>query len=164
MIRSRAGRMQLLARVETARESRCRSSWKQAEAAFETAEQQARAAATALDRTREECASLLRQDYGAALGLHVSRDIQTLRALEMRVAARQAAALAVQQTAEQAARAASAVLQQAHEAWQVVSQRSQRRTRLADTLRQGDALAAMVAEEEAVADELMDRVGAAVAA
>ncbi|MBE7212822.1 MAG: hypothetical protein INR65_17560, partial [Gluconacetobacter diazotrophicus] len=40
-----------------------------------------------------------------------------------------------------------------------VSLRSQRRTKLADTLRREAALAAMNAEEEAMADELMDRIG-----
>ncbi len=152
--------MQLLARVETARESRCRAVWKQAEAMFAAADRQARDATAELERTRHECRSALRRDYGAALGLHAARDIQSLRAVELQLAARHAAAMAVQQATEKAAQEALALLEQAHAALRLVSQRSQRRTRLSDTLRRADVLAAMTAEEEAVADELMDRVGA----
>ncbi len=94
------------------------------------------------------------------LGLQSSLDIQALRAVEQQMAARQHEADAQQRDAEQAAREAGVALEGARDALRLVSQRSLRRSRLADTLRRVDALAAMTAEEEAVADELMDRVGA----
>lgn len=157
---SRADRMKLLARVEVARETRCRSAVKAAEAAHAAANAAAEAAAARAVQARHERQAVLRQDYQAMLGLQSFLDIQTLRAVEQQMAARQHEAVAHQQDAERAAREAGVALDGARDALRLVSQRSLRRNRLADTLRRADVLAAMTAEEEAVADELMDRVGA----
>ncbi len=157
---SRADRMKLLARVEVARETRCRAAVKAAEAAHADAAAAAEAATARAMEARRDRQTVLRQDYQAMLGLQSSLDIQTLRIVEQQMAARQHEAVAQQQDAERAAREAGVALDEAREALRLVSQRSLRRNRLADTLRRADALAAMTAEEEAVADELMDRVGA----
>ena len=152
--------MRLLARVEVARETRCRAAVKAAEAMHAAAVAAATAAAAGAIQARKDRHTVLRQDYQAMLGLQSSLDIQALRAVEQQMAARQHEADARQRDAEQAAREAGVALDGARDALRLVSQRSLRRSRLADTLRRADVLAAMTAEEEAVADELMDRVGA----
>ena len=152
--------MRLLARVEVARETRCRTAVKAAEAVHADAVAAAEAAAAHAVQARKDRQTVLRQDYQAMLGVQSSLDIQALRAVEQQMAARQHEADAQQRDAEQAAREAGVALNGARDAFRLVSQRSLRRSRLADMLRRADALAAMTAEEEAVADELMDRVGA----
>ncbi len=156
----RADRMRLLARVEVARETRCRAAVKAAEAGCAAADASADAATARAAEARRDRQTVLRQDYQAMLGVQSSLDVQALRAVEQQMAARQHEAAARQQDAERAARQARTALDEARKALRLVSQRSLRRNQLADTLRRADALAAMAAEEDAVADELMDRVGA----
>jgi len=163
-IRSRADSMRLLARVESARENRYRAELRTAELAQEAADARVRNAADEAVRMREQRRTLLRRDYGKAMGRHPSQDIQALRTFEQKLAEQQQAALAEQQAADFMAQEARAACDRARDTLRMVSQRSLRRDRMADTLRRQDALAAMTAEEEAVADELMDRVGAITAA
>ena len=158
--RGRAESMRLLARVEAARESRCRSELQVAEAAWAAARACARAADADLVRTREHRSDVLRQNYAALPGLRSNLDIQALRLSEQMLAAQQQAAQEQRLAAEAAEDQARTVCERARGAFRLVSQRSLRRGRLADTLRRQAALASMVAEEEAVIDELMDRVGA----
>ena len=82
------------------------------------------------------------------------------RTIFWQLAERQQAALAEQQAADRLAQAAQATCDRARNALSVVSQRNLRRGRMADTLRRQEALAALAAEEEAVSDELMERLGA----
>ncbi len=158
--RSRADSMRLLARVEAAREDRRRAELRTAELAQHSADIRVRDAADQAARMRERRRLLLRRDYGKVLGQHLSHDILALRTSEQQLAERQQAALAEQQAADRLAQAAQATCDRARNALSVVSQRSLRRGRMADTLRRQEALAALAAEEEAVADELMDRLDA----
>ena len=157
--RSRADSMRLLARVESAREDRCRAEMRSAERVQRAAEARFRNAAEEAARAREQRRTLLRRDYGKALGRHPSHDIQALRASEQKLAEQQHAALTEQQAADLVAQQARAACDRTRDTLRVVSQRSLRRGHMADTLRRQDALAATAAEEEAVADELMDRAG-----
>lgn len=158
--RSRADSMRLLARVESAREDRCRAEMRTAELAQQTADARFENATKEVERTREQRRKLLRRDYGKLLGRHPSHDIQALRAFEQKLAEQQQAAVAEQQAADSLAREVRAACDRVRDTLRVVSQRNLRRGRMADTLGRQDTLAAMTAEEEAVADELMDRVGA----
>ena len=162
--RSRADSMRLLARVESAREDRCRAEMSNAELVQQAADARFRSATEEGARAQEQRRTLLRRDYSKALGRHPSQDIQALRAFEQRLAEQQHAALAEQQAADLVAREARAACDRARDTLRMVSQRSLARGRIADTLRRQETLVAMAAEEEAVADELMDRAGTMVGA
>lgn len=157
----RARKMQLLARVEQAREMRCRAVLREAEAVWKLACARAETAAAAAERTGEERRLRLRDTYATVLGLRQAYVIHSVRATELDLATREAAARREQETAAAMADEAMTACRAARDALQAVSQRSQRRTKLAETLRLEDALAAQNAEEEATADELMDRIGTA---
>jgi len=157
----RARKMQLLARVEQARETRCRSLLRDAEAAWSLARNRVDAAEDAVNQARDGRHAQLRATYAALLGERTPRQIHALRVTELQLAQREAAARAERQAAAEAADTASGLCRDAAAALRAASLRTQRRTRLADTLKRDAFLAAQNAEEEATADELMDRIGAA---
>lgn len=157
----RARKMQLLARVEQARESRCRLLLGEAETAWAVATSQAEDAAAMALRRREERHATLRGAYDALLGTRTARTIHALRITEQHLLEQEATACRDRTAAEAAAAEALAACQAARDALRLVSLRSQRRSQLADTLRRDAALAAQTAEEDATADELMDRIGSA---
>ncbi|MBE7211994.1 MAG: hypothetical protein INR65_13320 [Gluconacetobacter diazotrophicus] len=157
----RARKMQLLARVEQAREVRCRAMLRSAETAWNAARTRADAAAAAADAVARDRDRRLRDAYGAMLGEQRAQAVQTLRAVELDLAARQETARRDREAAETMADQAMAACREARAVLRAVSSRSQRRVRLADTLRRAEAQAAQAAEEEAIADELMDRIGTA---
>lgn len=157
----RARKMQLLARLEQAREQRARTALREADAAWGLAIARAEATAAETRRRCQDRHDRLRHGYDSLLGSCDAHAIHALRASELELAAREAAARGEQQAAAAAADAALAACRQARDALQAVSLRRERRTRLADTLRREQATAAQNAEEDATADELMDRIGAA---
>ncbi|MCQ8239615.1 hypothetical protein [Rhizosaccharibacter radicis] len=157
----RARKMQLLARVEQARETRCRAVLRDAEAAWSLARSRVDAAGQAVTQACDRRHHQLRAAYDALLGERSPRQIHALRMTELHLAQAEAAARTEQKAAEDAADTAVGLCREAAAALQAASLRTQRRTKLADTLRREAFLAAQNAEEEATADELMDRIGAA---
>ncbi|WP_024518690.1 hypothetical protein [Bradyrhizobium sp. Tv2a-2] len=150
--------MALLVRVEVAREQRRRAELLVAERRL------AEAAVAAADAAREHLEAqvqrqtLLWQHYRAILGLRSVTDIQKLRTTEQMLTARLESAGQAQHAAEAAEVEAIAARDRARQTLQTVSLRRLRRSRMADMLQQQEKQAAMLAEEESVSDELMDRI------
>jgi len=157
----RARKMEFLAKVEQTREIRCRLLLREAEAAWSLATSEAEDAAAAALRAREERNATLRAAYDGLLGTRTARTIHALRITEQHLLERETTTLKNQTAAEAAAADALAACQTARDALQLASLRSQRRGELAATLCRKAALAAQNAEEDATADELMDRLGGA---
>lgn len=155
----RARKMQLLARVEQAREVRCRVMLGEAETVLSLARSRVEdAEATALRRCEERHATL-RGTYDRLLGAQNAGTIHALRITEQLLFEQEATARRARTAAEAAAGEALAACQAARDTLRLVSLRSERRGQLADTLRREAALSAQRAEEETTADELMDRIG-----
>lgn len=158
---SRARRMQLLARVEQARETRCRSAFREAAEVLARARARAEAADAEAEREGRQRHDRLRGAYAAMHGTRDALAVHALRATELQMAAREAAALQERDQAALAANAASELCRAASDALRLASLRSERRSRLARELGSQEAAAARHAEEEEAIDEVMDRIGAA---
>jgi hypothetical protein len=154
---SEADRMVLLTNLEEAREKRRTAEFRAATRVH------AGAAAAAQDAARKHLAArhqrqvALSQSYAEIIGSRPINDVQALRTAEQILAQRQSAAGAAQQQADAAEQQASAACELARAALQIASQRKSRRSRIADLLKAQESRAAMTAEEQSVADELIDR-------
>jgi hypothetical protein len=149
--------MMLLARVEEARENRRRADLLIAKEAHAEAVAGAEHAASTYLVTCEQRQAVLRQRYQTIRGERSDIDVQDLRSTEQILAERRDSAAHKQHAAEARKREAYAASERAREALQAVSQRRLRRSRMADMLKKTERRAAMIAEEESVSDELMDR-------
>jgi hypothetical protein len=162
MTPNRADRMQLLARVETARESRRRSELAVADDRLQAATASAVEAANRFECAREERRQTLSRLYADAVGQRRSTYIRGLRETEEVLAWHQETALQGSNAAEAARLQAAAERDEAQDALRAASMRAMRRGRMADTLKQQEKHAAMIAEEEQLADEVLERIAGAV--
>jgi hypothetical protein len=153
-----AKRMVLLVRVEAAREQRRRAELVVAEAAQAEAAVVAKGAADEHLEAMEQRQTLLWQHYTTILGLRSAADIQKLRSAEQMLAARIESTRQARHVAEAAEKESIFACEQARVTLKTVSLSRLRRSRMADMLHQRERHAAMVAEEESVSDELMDRI------
>jgi hypothetical protein len=150
--------MALLARVEEARETRRRTELLAAQNAHANAVAAAENAARQHASTREQRQTVLRQNYAMIVGRRSAEDVRDLRDTEQRLIARQESARQAQHAAESAERTAFAECEKARELLRDVAMRCLRRSKTAEMLKQTERRAATMAEEESVAEELMDRI------
>jgi hypothetical protein len=161
MTPNRADRMLLLARVEAARESRRRSELAAADDRLQAATANAVEAANRFQCAREERQQTLSRLYAGAVGRRASTYIQGLRETEEVLAWHQETALQGSHAAEAARLQAAAEHDEAQDALRAASLRAARRSRMADTLQQQEKRAAMIEEEEQLADEVLERIAGA---
>jgi hypothetical protein len=156
-MRNKVKGMTLLARIEEARENRRRVELRDAEETHAEAAAHAEDTALVHSQTCEQRQSVLLGRYQTIRGVRSDADIQGLRSTERILAQRREKAAEAQRDAEAKEREAFVAAEQARETLQEVSLRRLRRSRMADRLRQDEKRATMMAEEEALSDELTDR-------
>lgn len=153
----RAAWMHLLARVTG--EAACRAALREATDRLHAAQDALRTAERAHIAARQDRHDRLRKSYDTLPGQQAPHDIHALRASEEHLLARERQARARCEVASGGVEQATAAQAEAQATLRAAIQQRLRRTEIAVRLEAEARRVALAAEEEAIADELMDRAG-----
>ena len=153
----RAGWMRLLARVTG--EAACRAALREAAGRLHAARDALQSAERAHVAACHDRHDRLRRSYDTLPGQQAPHDIHALRASEEHLLARERQAWARCEAASGEVDQATAAHAEAQATLRAAIQQRLRRTEIAERLEAEARRAALATEEEAIADELMDRAG-----